>query len=75
MMEAAKRLKLERFGLPNKPSGTPAHQRWVGAESENKPTETPECPEGAFRCEDTRRVRAANLKHVRFPTDSAVRCL
>ena len=26
------RLKLERFGLPNKPSETPAHRRWVGAE-------------------------------------------
>ena len=45
------RLKLERFGLPNKPSGTPAHRRWVGAESENKPTATPERPKGAFRCE------------------------
>ena len=31
--KAAKRLKLECFGLPNKPSGTPAHRRWVGAES------------------------------------------
>ena len=31
--KAAKRLELERFGLPNKPSGTP------------------ECPEGSFRCE------------------------
>ena len=30
--KAAKRLELERFGLPN------------------KPTETPECPEGSFRC-------------------------
>ena len=30
--EAAKRLELERFGLPN------------------KPCETPECPEGSFRC-------------------------
>ena len=30
--KAAKRLELERFGLPNKPSGTP------------------ECPEGSFRC-------------------------
>ena len=30
--EAAKRLELKRFGLPNKPSGTP------------------ECPEGSFRC-------------------------
>ena len=30
--EAAKRLELERFGLPNKPSGTPG------------------CPEGSFRC-------------------------
>ena len=30
--EAAKRLELERFGLPNKPSGTP------------------ECPEGSLRC-------------------------
>ena len=27
------RLKLERFGLPNKPSGTPAHRRWVGAQA------------------------------------------
>ena len=44
------RLKLERFGLPNKPSGTPAHRRWVGAESENKPTGTPEYPEGIIRC-------------------------
>ena len=30
--KAAKRLELERFSLPNKPSGTP------------------ECPEGSFRC-------------------------
>ena len=30
--KAAKRLELERFGLPNKPSGTP------------------ECPEGSLRC-------------------------
>ena len=67
------RLKLERFGLPNKPSETPAHRRWVGAESENKQCATPERPEGSFRCEVTRRVSAANLKHARFPTDSAVR--
>ena len=44
------RLKLERFGLPNKPSETPAHRRWVGAESENKPCGTSERPEGSFRC-------------------------
>ena len=50
LMEAAKRLKLERFGLPNKPSGTPAHRRWVGAESENKPTGTPEQLEELVRC-------------------------
>ena len=50
MMEAAKRLKLERFGLPNKPTGTPAHRRWVGAESENKPTGTPEQLEEPVRC-------------------------
>ena len=60
------RLKLERFGLPNKPSGTPAHRRWVGAESENKPTATPAQLEELSRCEVTRRVRTANLKHVRF---------
>ena len=46
------RLKLERFGLPNKPSGTPAHRRWVGAESENKPTGTPEQLEKLVRCGD-----------------------
>ena len=66
------RLKLERFGLPNKPSGTPAHRRWVGAESENKPCATPECPEGAFRCEVTRRVSAANLEVERFGAKSTV---
>ena len=36
------RLKLERFGLPNKPSGTP------------------ECPEGSFRCAGG--GREANLR-------------
>ena len=50
-MEAAKRLKLERFGLPNKPSGTPAHRRWVGAESENKPCATPAQLKELGRCE------------------------
>ena len=58
--------------MPNKPSGTPAHRRWVGAESENKPTATPERPKGAFRCEVTRRVSAANLEHVRFGEKSIV---
>ena len=66
------RLKLERFGLPNKPSETPAHRRWVGAESENKPCGTPECPEGSFRCEVTRRVSAANLEVERFGAKSTV---
>ena len=38
----------------------------------NKPCTTPECPEGAFRCEVTRRVSAANLKHVRFGDQATV---
>ena len=60
------RLKLERFGLPNKPSGTPAHRRWVGAESENKPCATPAQLKELSRCEVTRRASAANLEVERF---------
>ena len=66
------RLKLERFGLPNKPSETPAHRRWVGAESENKPSGTPERLEKPFRCAVTRRVSAANLEVERFGAKSTV---
>ena len=66
------RLKLERFGLPNKPSETPAHRRWVGAKSENKPTVTPEWLEKPFWCEVTRRVSAANLEVERFGAKSTV---
>ena len=40
------------FGGANKPGGTPAHRRWVGAESENKPCGTLECPKGTFQCGD-----------------------
>ena len=66
------RLKLERFGLPNKPSGTPAHRRWVGAESDNKPTGTPEQLEKLVRCA-VRRVSAANLEVERLNFSSISR--
>ena len=40
--------------------------------NENKPCATPECPKGTFRCEVTRRVSAANLKHERFGVKSTM---
>ena len=57
----------------SEPEACTFFQRQCGALSRrHKPCATPARPEGAFRCEDTRRVSAANLKHERFVERSTV---